>query len=138
MTRIQTSSPSPVINVSRGSTIPGACACRASRTAPISACQRGKYSALTPHVDTGSPPALGGSSLGRLTLAAGVEAEEGFHEVVQVAVEHRLDVAHLETGAMVLDEGVRMEHIAADLAAPLVRLVRALQLLPLLGPLLLA
>ena len=56
--------------------------------------------------------------------------------MLDVTVEHGLDVAHLEAGSVVLHQGVGVDHIAADLAPPLVGLVGALELLPLLSSLL--
>ena len=47
------------------------------------------------------------------------------HEAVQVAVEHRLRVARLEVGAVVLHELVRVEDVRADLAAEADVLLRA-------------
>ena len=38
-------------------------------------------------------------------------------ELVEVAVEDALRVPHLDVGAVVLDELVRVQHVAADLAA---------------------
>src|SRR4029077_19640882 len=64
-------------------------------------------------------------------------------EPVDVAVQHPLGVAHLEASAVILDALVGMEEVAADLRAPLRRLLlapflgelpRALQLLPLQQP----
>src|SRR5690606_26731247 len=43
--------------------------------------------------------------------------EAGFHELVQVAVEHLLRVAALHAGAQVLDPAL-VQHVVADLAAP--------------------
>src|SRR6266498_4804566 len=61
----------------------------------------------------------------------------GVDEPVEVAVEDSLRVAHLVVGAVVLDELVRVEHIAANLT-PEVRLLHGAALLGELGlPLLL-
>src|SRR5438094_10310034 len=49
----------------------------------------------------------------------GVPPEIGLHQAVQVALQHTLGIADLEPGAVVLDLGVRLQHVGADLAAPL-------------------
>ena len=54
-----------------------------------------------------------------LDLAVGSGGQVGVDEAVDVAVHHRLDVAHLVAGAGVLGQGVGHEHVGADLAAPL-------------------
>src|SRR5437016_14335106 len=43
--------------------------------------------------------------------------ERGFHELIQIAVEHRAGVAHLHSGTQVLDARL-VEDIRADLVAP--------------------
>src|SRR5207342_208572 len=58
--------------------------------------------------------------LGRVrALGAGGKAglEAGFEEFVDVAIEHLLRVAALDSGAQVLDAAL-VEHVVADLAAP--------------------
>ena len=49
---------------------------------------------------------------------APVLLEVRLDERVEVAVHHPLHVAHLELGAVVVDHGVRLEHVGADLVAP--------------------
>ena len=46
------------------------------------------------------------------------ESQEGDHEVVEVPVQHRLDVPRLIAAAQILHELVRSEDIRADLAPP--------------------
>ena len=58
----------------------------------------------------------------------------GAHEVVEVAVEHALDVAHLDAGAQVLDLRVGVQDVGADLRAE----VHVLRLAALAGDLLAA
>ena len=80
----------------------------------------------------------GGQVLGALTgLRAGrviarLLEQVGAHEVVEVAVEHALGVAHLDAGAEVLDHRVRVQDVGADLRAE----VDVLRLAPLRGDLL--
>ncbi len=54
-----------------------------------------------------------------LDLAVGGGGQVGVDETIDIAVHHRLDVAHLIAGAGVLGQGVGHEYIGADLAAPL-------------------
>src|SRR3972149_1531793 len=49
-------------------------------------------------------------------LACRLRQQVRVDEAVERTVEHALGVPHLEVGAMVLDELVGMEHVAADLA----------------------
>ena len=53
-----------------------------------------------------------------LERAARGGEEVGLDEVVDLAVEHGVDVAGLVLGAQVLHHPVGREHVAADLAAP--------------------
>ena len=46
------------------------------------------------------------------------ESQKSDHEVVEIAVQHGLDVAGLVPAAKVLYELVRRKHIRADLASP--------------------
>src|SRR3954452_424587 len=50
-------------------------------------------------------------------LVGALVAQEGRHEVVEVAVEHALDVADLEPRALVLHLLVRRHHVVTDLVA---------------------
>ena len=43
--------------------------------------------------------------------------QAGFHELVEIAVEHGRGVAHLDVGAQILDARL-VEHVGADLVAP--------------------
>src|SRR5512144_2775657 len=50
-------------------------------------------------------------------LAGFAEYQVGVHQPFHVAVQHTVHVAHAELRAVVLDEPVRRQHVAADLAA---------------------
>src|SRR5215472_14699532 len=47
------------------------------------------------------------------------------HELIEVAVQHALRVGDLHLGAMIVDHGVRLKRVRADLAAPLDRVFLA-------------
>src|SRR5216683_2962409 len=66
----------------------------------------------------------GASSFGR-----GPASERGLDELLDVAIEDALHVTDLDAGAVILHEGVRVQHVASDLAPP----VRGPQLPALLG-----
>src|SRR5438270_9473192 len=76
----------------------------------------------SPSPSSGLTDGSGGAGGG----AAGLPAQVCLHEFLQVAVEDGLGVADLDARPVVLDQRVGMEDVAPDLAAPLVRLVRAL------------
>src|SRR5207244_8199002 len=48
-------------------------------------------------------------------LSRGLGQEVGVHEAVEVSVEYALGVPHLVVGAVMLDELIRVEHIASNL-----------------------
>src|ERR1019366_7343629 len=53
-----------------------------------------------------------------VAVARAAGAEPGIDEAVKVAVEHALRVARAHAGAQVLHHLIRLQHVAADLAAP--------------------
>src|SRR5256884_3121796 len=50
-------------------------------------------------------------------MSSPARLERGFHELIELAVEHRAGVAHLHSGTQVLDARL-VENIGADLVAP--------------------
>src|SRR3954466_14139781 len=57
----------------------------------------------------------------KLTRSSGLAPsppEVALHELVEIAVEHRVDVARLDLGAQVLDHLVGLHDVRADLTAP--------------------
>src|SRR4051812_24780958 len=74
-----------------------------------------------------SPPGFRLLSVGRAAAGA-LPAEVRLDERIEVAVEHAVDVARLVLGAQILHELVRLEHVAADLAAQVDALLLALDL----------
>src|SRR5271168_4848123 len=56
--------------------------------------------------------------LRRLPGRSAAPTQEGFHELVKVAVQDRSHIACLVIGAKVLYELERRQHVAADLRAP--------------------
>src|SRR5687767_8145440 len=63
--------------------------------------------------------------------AGGPLHQERFDEQVNVAVEHAVDVSDLLFGSMILDQLIRMEDVAANLAAKRDVLLRAADLIEL-------
>src|SRR6266850_6769967 len=78
------------------------------------------------HLDPRSVALSAGRAAGRCTRTPAAAQEEGPDERIQVAVQNALRVAALEPGAMVLDEGVRLQDVGADLAAEIDVLLRPL------------
>src|SRR5438067_45055 len=58
---------------------------------------------------------------GARTLGRRLAGERGLDELLDIAVEDPLHVADLDTGPVILHQGVGMEHVAADLATPVGR-----------------
>ena len=52
-------------------------------------------------------------------LGAGIQAglQAGFHELIQIAIQHLLRIRALDAGTQILDAAL-IEHVVADLAAP--------------------
>ena len=69
-----------------------------------------------------SPPVKGEEAKTRIHSSAPSrllpEQQIRLDKGIEVAVEHRIDVADLVIGAMVLDQPVGLEDVGADLAAP--------------------
>ena len=63
-------------------------------------------------------PAGAGTHSGPGALLLPAPADAGVNKAVNVAVEHRVGVAHLVAGAQVLDHLVGVEHVGAHLVAP--------------------
>src|SRR2546423_575179 len=61
------------------------------------------------------PPAAAASA--SCFMASYARLERGFHELIEIAIEHRAGVAHLHSGTQVLDARL-VEDIRADLVAP--------------------
>src|SRR3989440_11222042 len=61
------------------------------------------------------PPAAAASA--PCFMSSYARLERGFHELIEIAIEHRGGVAHLHSGAQVLDTRL-VEDIRADLVAP--------------------
>ena len=62
-------------------------------------------------------PYSSSAGAGSTERAARLLHQVGLDERVEVAVEDAVDVAHFHLGAVVLDHLVRLQHVAADLAA---------------------
>src|SRR6188768_1417707 len=65
-----------------------------------------------------TPAWLACREAGRIRRGLSPPAQVALDEFVDVAVEHALHVARLDLGAQVLDHLVRLQDVAADLAAP--------------------
>ena len=60
-----------------------------------------------------------------LDIAADALGERGFHERVEAAVEHRVRIGALDTGAQVLDQLIRLQDVGADLVAAAISVFEA-------------
>ena len=60
-------------------------------------------------------------------IASDIPAQEALHKGIEVAVEHRLDVAGFLLGAMILDQRVGMQVVGSHLAAEVGLAMRALE-----------